>query len=127
MLTIHKCNLDKEAIKYLEIIKHYFEKEIKDVESGCKKTYTPNQLIKIHENLFKEIRHGIELNKNKRKRVYIIYNEQLARDFNIKVIRAKNSEDALEEARMMLEDEYGFQTDKTKILTCTDTGIEINE
>jgi hypothetical protein len=133
MLTIHKCNLDKEAIKYLEVIKHYFEQEIKYIKAGCKKTYTPNQLTKIYESLFNRIsikiheRQLLNKNKNKRKRVYIIYNERLARDYNIKVIRAYDSDEALEYARITLEDEYHGDRSVTCILNCTDTGIEIND
>lgn len=56
MLTIHEKHLDKNSIQYLEIVKHYFEDDIKSTSAGAKKSYTPNQLIKIQTNLFNQIR-----------------------------------------------------------------------
>jgi hypothetical protein len=52
---------NKQNIENLKMIKNVIEREIRGIEIGAKKQYTPKQLIKIFENLYNKVAYNIEL------------------------------------------------------------------
>ena len=46
---------------FLSMVRNLFDKEISDIKIGCKKQYTPNQLIQLHRQLYLRIAYNLEL------------------------------------------------------------------
>lgn len=46
---------------FLIMVRNLFDKEICDIKTGCKKQYTPNQLIQLHRQLYLKIAYNLEL------------------------------------------------------------------
>jgi len=63
-------NMNIDRTKYLKnevnkdfliMVRNLFDKEICDIKTGCKKQYTPNQLIQLHRQLYLKIAYNLEL------------------------------------------------------------------